>query len=250
VTAPAPPTRGYAICAEARAGTIYLCRLLASTGRLGRPAEYFHSPEQAGALRSDPDGALARIAEQAATPNGVYGIKLFSAHFDLVAKSRWAERLPGLALVHVRRRDLLGQAVSLARAIQTRQYKASDAPAVEPRYDPALIADCLARTAYGQARWECWFARNGLDPLRLDYEDVVAAPQAAVAAVARRVWLEEAPAIDWTKVELRVQRDEMSEEWRRRFAAERGDRSYLDGGRLFSRWRRGPAFARFFLGGR
>jgi trehalose 2-sulfotransferase len=250
VTAPAPPTRGYAICAEARAGTIYLCRLLASTGRLGKPAEFFHDPLRARALASDPDGELAKIAQQAATPNGVYGIKLFSAHFDLVAKSRWAERLPGLALVHVRRRDLLGQAVSLARAIQTRQYKAGDAPSGEPRYDPALIADCLARTAYGQARWECWFARNGVEPLRLDYEDVVGAPEAAVAAVARLVGIEEAPAVDWSRVELRVQRDDQSEEWRRRFAAERADRSYLDGGRLFSRWRRGPAFARFFLGGR
>jgi len=250
VAIPAPATRGYAICAEARAGTIYLCRLLASTGRLGKPAEYFHSPERALALASDPDGVLADIVEQAATPNGVYGLKLFSAHFDLVAKSRWAERLPGLAFVHVRRRDLLGQAVSLARAIQTRQYKAADVPAGEPRYDPALIADCLARTAYGQARWECWFARNGVEPLRLDYEDVVAAPDAAVAAVARLLGLDEAPAIDWTRVELRVQRDDQSEDWRRRFAAERGDRSYLDGGRLFSRLRRGSGFARFFLGGR
>lgn len=250
MTAPVPPTRGYAICAEARAGTIYLCRLLASTGQLGRPAEYFHTPERARALRSDPESELAKIASEAATPNGVYGLKLFSAHFDLVAKTGWVERLPGLAFVHVRRRDLLGQAVSLARAIQTRQYKAADAAVGEPRYDPDLIADCLARTAYGQARWECWFARNGLDPLRLDYEDVVAGPEAAVAAVAQRLWIEGAPAVDWSQIELRVQRDEKSEDWRRRFAAERGDRAYLDGGRLFSRWRRGPAFARFFLGGR
>lgn len=250
MTAPTPPTRGYAICAEARAGTIYLCRLLASTGRLGNPAEYFHDRERARALIRDPGPELARVAAQAASPNGVYGIKVFSAHFDLVARTRWPERLPRLAFVHVRRRDLLGQALSLARAIQTGQYKASDSPAGEPRYDPALIADCLARTAYGQARWESWFARNAVDPLRLDYEDVVARPEAAVAAVARQVELEEVPAIDWSRVELRVQRDSTSDEWRRRFVAERGDRTYLDAGRLFSRWRRGPAFARWFLGGR
>lgn len=247
MTAPAPLTRGYAICAEPRAGTVFLCRLLTATGRLGKPAEYFHRAERARALLRDP-AELDRLAARAATPNGVYGLKVFSAHFDLVARTRWTERLPGLAFVHVRRRDLLGQAVSLARAIQTGQYKADSEAAAEPRYDPHLIADCLARTAYGQARWESWFARNGLDVLRLDYEDVAERPEAAVAAVARRVGIDDLPAVEGDQAGLRVQRDALSEEWRSRFVAERGDRAYLDGGRLFSRWRRGPAFARFFLG--
>jgi LPS sulfotransferase NodH len=250
VTAPSSPTRGYAICAEPRAGTVLLCRLLAATGRLGKPAEYFHRADRARALRDDPGAELARLAARAATPNGIYGIKLFSAHFDLVARTPWTEGLPDLAFVHVRRRDLLGQAVSLARAIQTRQYKATDEAAGEPSYDAALIADCLARTAYGQARWECWFARNAIDVLRLDYEDLVADPAAAVAAVARRVGVDDAPPVDAGAIALRVQRDSLTEDWRRRFVAERGERRYLDGGRLFSRWRRGPAFARLFLGGR
>ncbi|MBV8687053.1 MAG: hypothetical protein JOZ90_06155 [Alphaproteobacteria bacterium] len=244
------PRLGYAICSEARAGTVFLSRLLASTGRLGRPWEFFHDPKRTRDLLRDPERRLAALAAAAATPNGVYGLKVFSAHFDAVAAARWAERLPDLRLVHVSRRDLLGQALSFARALQTGQYKASEPVAGEPRYDAALIADCLARLAYGQARWECWFARNGLAPLRLVYEEVAAQPQASVDAVARHLGVAEPVPIDWAAVELRVQRDDLSEAWRRRFLAERADPGYLDAGRLFSRLRRGGAFARFFLGPR
>lgn len=244
-----PPRLGYAICGEARAGTIYFARLLASTARLGRPTEVFHDPGRVRALLADPDAELARLAAAAATPNGVYGIKVFSAHFDSATGLRWAERLPGLSFVHLVRRDLLGQAISFARALQTLQYKASDPASGDARYDSALIADCLVRIAYGQARWETWFARNGLEPLRLVYEELVADPRAAVAAVAGRMGEPEA-AIDWSKVELRVQRDSLSDEWRRRFVSDRGDLSYLDAGRLFGRWRHGGYFARWFLGPR
>ncbi|HEY0411540.1 MAG TPA: hypothetical protein VGD66_00170 [Allosphingosinicella sp.] len=56
--------------------------------------------------------------------------------------------------------------------------------------------------------------------------------------------------IDPAQVPGRVQRDEVSEAWRQRFLAEAEDPTYLDGGLLFSRLRRGGAFARLFLGAR
>ncbi|MGP8122502.1 MAG: Stf0 family sulfotransferase [Xanthobacteraceae bacterium] len=37
--------RGYAICTMPRSGSNFLCQLLASSGCLGRPLEYFNGPE-------------------------------------------------------------------------------------------------------------------------------------------------------------------------------------------------------------
>jgi LPS sulfotransferase NodH len=244
------PRRGYAICTEARSGSVFLSHLLRSTGRLGKPWEFFHDPAVARAVVADPEAELLRLAREAATPNGVYGLKVFTPHFDMVVGARWAERLPGLAFVHLSRRDLLAQAISLARALQTGQYKGDQPPGAAPLYDRAQIADCLARIAWGQARWESWFARNGIEPLRLVYEEVAAAPQAAVDAVARLVGLDGPVPVDASQVAVRVQRDAATLEWRERFVRETGDISYLDGGRLFSRLRRGGAFARWFLGPR
>ena len=240
---------GYALCGDARAGSVFLTQLLASTDKLGRPWEFFHDSRTARRIVRDPVAALDHLARQAATPNGVYGLKVFTPHFDLVRKARWAERLPRLGFVHLTRRDLLGQAISLTRAVQTGRYKFGQAGG-EPRYDRRKIADALARLAWGQGRWESWFARNGLAPLRLAYEEVVAAPQAAVDQIAALVGLAEPAPIDMSRVAVRVQRDVSSEEWRDRFLREAGDVSYLDGGRLFSRLPRGGAFARWFLGPR
>jgi LPS sulfotransferase NodH len=245
-----PPLRGYAICGEARSGSIFLCHLLRSTGLLGRPTEFFHDAAVAREVVRSPEGTLARLVEAATTPNGVYGLKVFTRHFEQVAAARWAERLPRLSFVSLTRADVLGQAISLARAVQTGQYKRDDPGQSAPRYDAALIADCLARIVYGQARWESWFARNGIAPLRLVYERAVEAPQEAVDAIARLVGLDGPAPIDLSQVEVRVQRDAATLEWRERFVREKGDLGYLDGGRLFSRLGRGAAFARWFLGPR
>lgn len=241
---------GYAICGEARSGSSFLRRLIRSTGLLGDPWEFFSDRASARKVLRNPIPRLTELRERASTPNGVYGLKVFSAHFDMVVGAKWAERLPNLHFVHLVRRDLLGQAISLARALQTGQYKPDAARQAEPHFDARAISDCLARIAYGQARWECWFARNALAPLRLAYEDVVADPQRTIDALAAHIGLAHRPHLDPAQIDLQIQRDLASEAWRRLYLDEAVDPTYLDGGVLFSRFRRGGAFARWFLGPR
>ena len=101
-------------------------------------------------------GACAAVGQTyiGSTPNGVYGLKVFSQHFDLVKATRWAERLPSLAFIHLERRDLLGQALSHARAVQTQQWVSSHAAKAEAAYDRDLINNALVRAA----------TRNSLSP--------------------------------------------------------------------------------------
>lgn len=221
------PQRGYAICTEARSGSNFLGQMLASTGILGRPEEYFN-----GAGRrmfddpnypDDPEAQVGEILIRGASPNGVYGMKVFAGHFDRVAHTRWALRLPNLKFIYLQRRDLLGQALSLARAQQTMQFRSTRQALREAQFDLALINDHMVQIVRAHARWQFYFAKNGLDPLTLAYEDVLADPDGAVAAVARLMDVDPIPKPDLSKVRVEIQRDEVTEEWRRRFIAESYD---------------------------
>jgi LPS sulfotransferase NodH len=88
-----------------------------------------------------------------------------------------------------------------------------------PAYDRRAITIAMQAIARGQARWELWFAVNGITPLGLGYESLMADPDAAVAGIARLVGVEGA-AIDWTRVSAGVMRDGLNEEWKQRYLAE------------------------------
>lgn len=223
--------RGYAISGEQRSGSSFLCQVLTSTGVLGRPLEYFNAP---GLARFQPhypqdgEGQLREITGQGKTPNGVYGVKLFSADFDRMAPTGWTTHLPNLHFVWLTRRDLLSQAISVVRIAQTGQYASYARAEADPVYVRERIAREIHRLAYGQARWAAFFARCGLKPLHLTYEEVAAHPQSAADAVARLVGLETDATIDAAQIHTRVQRDAISEEWRARFVCEAGDLTFLD----------------------
>lgn len=221
-----PGLRGYALCGEARAGTTFLKELLASTGRLGEPVEWFDPVWQARiGLTDDFIGAmLARTA----TPNGVYGLKIFSSHAKAAARHQWATRLPDLSFVHIRRDDLLGQAISFARAAQTARFVSDQREREPPRYDRRAIDSALIALARGQARWDIWFARRDVTPLRLSYEQVIADPTGAVARIAALVGVGGAQ-VDFAKVTARRMSDDTSDEWRRRYRTDAPSADRLPG---------------------
>jgi LPS sulfotransferase NodH len=219
--------RGYVICSEHRSGSTLLCQWLASTGMLGYPAEAFAKTESAIAIERDP-GQFSSIMQRATTPNGVYGFKLFSQQFDTTMKARWLQLLPAPCFIHLERRDLLGQAISFVRAMQTHQYLAHEQPQALSRYDARAIHRQLRRLAEAQSRWRLYFARNGIPVLWLVYEDMVRDPQATIRTIAERLGVQGSPTINPALVKVAVQRDATSLEWRNRFIAETANPGYLD----------------------
>lgn len=219
--------RGYVICTDPRSGSSLLCRALRSTGILGQPREYLGSPAYRRSIEKDADKLEALIGE-ASTPNGVYGLKVFTHDFDNSRKSRWPSRLPNLHFVYLERRDVLGQAISLVRADQTGQYHSGDDTGSSARYDAARIARAIRRITANQQRWRSYFARNGIEPLWLVYEDFSGDLDLVVARIAEYIGLDAVPRVRSEEVRLNVQRDAISSEWRSRFIAERGNPDYLD----------------------
>lgn len=188
------------------------------------PAEYFNHRAMRGAgspdYPQDPNQQLAEVQRRAATPNGIYGLKVLTGHFDWSVASEWPQRLPALSFVYMDRRDLLGQAISHERAVQTSQWSSLEGAAKDPAYDTGLISKRLAACAQDEARWRYYFARNGISPLHLTYEDFADHPQTAVAAIAELMGLPEAPVAHLERSRFTIQRDALSDEWRERFLAE------------------------------
>jgi LPS sulfotransferase NodH len=228
--------RGYAICAEPRSGSSFLGYALACTGVLGRPLEYFNT----SAMRKipgfadypdEPESQRQAVLDAGASPNGVYAVKVFGEHFAKLNAVRWLDRLPSLRLIHLERRDRLGQAISFVRAMQTRQWTAWETAGPEPTYDRGRIDKALRWLGSAELRWRYYFARNGLDVLTLVYEEVARSPQNAAEAIGEWIGLSETPTIDTRRLsEFAIQRDALSEAWRARFVAEARDVLTLDDG--------------------
>lgn len=224
--------RGYVICGHPRCGSNYLCQLLDSTGTLGHPQDWFNGPgiraREDASYPLSPREQLEQVRLRGMTANGVYGLKMFGTGFDRMAGLDWATALPGLQWVHLERLDLLGQAISDVRALQTGQYRSTGRPRGEPRFDARAIRESLGRIARDIARWKLFFGHNGIAPLHLTYEGVVSAPQAAVDAVGALAGAPGSHPIQTLRVSLEVQRDAVSDQWRQEFLSREKDLSRLE----------------------
>ena len=139
----------------------------------------------------------------------------------------FARESPRLHFVYLTRDDLLGQAISWARALQTEQYRSTQPAKQLAVYDADLIRSRLMAIVRERAEWEAFFARTGIEPLRIVYERFLEDRSSCVHLVANLVDIE-SPVIDERRVDLVIQRDAVTEEWEQRFRAENGDPNVLD----------------------
>jgi LPS sulfotransferase NodH len=225
--------RGYAICTSGRSGSNLLCQYLSSTGVLGHPLEYFNG----GGRRTlgcpeypdDPVEQIDWILTKGGTPNGIYGVKIFPWQFDRIEQSlHWTKLLPNLAFVLLRRRDLLGQAISTVRAAQTNQWRSTMAAQGSAAYNGAQIYERLQGAVNDYARWDIFFARKAITPTIIVYEELLADPQSAVDRVADLFGLGGRARVTDRSIDVAIQRDVITAEWRARFLDEYRDRDGLD----------------------
>ena len=229
------------ICATPRTGSSLLCGLLASTGVAGIPESYFRRedegawaqrwglPARAGVRDF---GDFVRHALAAGhTANGVFGVRIMWGTMDeLVAKLRAPSeddastdldvltRTCGPThFIHLRRADVLAQAVSWSRAEQTGVWfeevdAPGDAPAARPDFDRNAISDLIQTIEEHNQAWRDWFDANGIDAYDVRYEDLAADPVATTQRVLDFLELR-LPAGRTIEVRHRRLADELSTEW-------------------------------------
>ncbi|CDX23931.1 Stf0 sulphotransferase [Mesorhizobium plurifarium] len=220
---------GILVCTSPRSGSNHLAGLMASAG-LGHPLEWFGGRrllELPGYPR-DPRTQLLRALTEGRSSTGVYAIKLFASQFKQLAKKvNLPASLPNLSYVRLTRDDLLGQAISWARARQTRKFRSTEISHVPPRYNGQAIAESLEKLLMENAAWGGWFAKNGLSFLSLTYEQVQRDPAGSLTKLAQLVDVEP----NWgpeLQSGLEIQRDALNEEWRKRFLSENADPSSFE----------------------
>jgi trehalose 2-sulfotransferase len=216
------------IASTPRCGSHMLGHAMASTGLLGVPFEYANPAnlaEWADLLGTrSPDETLRTLMGRRTTANGVFAIKAHYSHCEsLGGPARFLAFWPNLKVVHLRRADVLRQAISYAVARQTGVWIAGqEAESDVADYDPRLIAECLDDIAVQNASWVSAFAAAGLTPMSIQYESTVDDMAAVVTRCARLVGAVGADEVaKVTIATARQARSDRTEDWIRRYAAER-----------------------------
>jgi LPS sulfotransferase NodH len=220
--------RGYLVCSTPRSGSTYLCQLLASTGVLGVPREYLNLVGPWGKLDPSRPTDLRHLFERAlklgATPNGIYGLKCHADHFSAIAAVVDPfSVLPNPRFIRIRRKDLVAQAISWLRAAQTGQFHATSRRKRAPVYDAAEIRGFVTLIAGQRAAWDRFHAAIGCTPLLVEYESLVRNPQREIDRIAEFMGVPLPVPIDQASVKATIQRDELNDDWHRRFLQETGD---------------------------
>lgn len=191
------PATSAVIATVPRSGSWLLAEGLEATGVCGHPREYYradYQPRYARAWDLPANVPFERYRETVlragSTPNGVFAVKVHWGQLEHVlaqagssprsagVRAVLEQLFPGGRFVFLSRRDKPRQAVSLHRAIRTDEWWALDSrgeralPALRPA-DLAEIERLEAVLTEHDAAWLRLFDHAGIDPLRLEYEEVV-----------------------------------------------------------------------------
>lgn len=237
-----PDFDSYLICATPRSGSTLLCGLLDSSGVAGHPASYFNrrSLDHYAAewrIARPHDGRIDDVFVRAAlaagsTPNGVFGGRIMAETLpellgDLAVASGPAvtdidllsARFGRLRFVHLRRRDVVAQAVSWARSLQTHFWHPGEAVepgGQDPHYDEELIGRLVTTIGRHEADWAAWFAAHRTAPCEVTYEDLAADPLGTAQRVLDHLDLV-VPPDRHLVVGHRRQADHLNADWTTRF---------------------------------
>ena len=125
----------------------------------------------------------------------------------------------------IRRRDLLGQAISYEIAKQTGQWTANRTQEKEPKYSQEGIAKKMQSIASQNANWRLFFARNGIEWQEVVYEDMLASPLDTVQRVVGHLVpeMEITAQAELSSSGLKKQRSGLNAQWKERFIQESGE---------------------------
>lgn len=246
----APPRLTYVICTLPRSGSWLLSEGLGSTSVAGNPREWFNTiqeqHERAQWRLNHPSDLsfanyLSLVRSRGTTRNGICGIKLHYYQFtdlakklasvpglrDLTLADRMSRVFPNVRYVWLTRRDKARQAISYYLASSTQTWWVIDgAPQSppendppEPVYDPHAIAR-LERVLLGhESRWKAFFEDNGLEPLVVHYEDVLADYEGQIHRVLTWLGIADANDVPVPPTRLKRQSTGRNDDWLSRYQA-------------------------------
>lgn len=223
--------RGVILLTEARSGSNWVGSLARNAG-LGNSGEWL-DPKQSGLDPSQMsfEEYLRGIIEISSSKSSAFFVKIFPGHLFATHRNYKRDFIQEVCKRHdtklllLTRRDRLRQAISFTRGLQTQQWTSKSDIQREPSYDFDRISRLYFQIGRSYDFWESYVEMYGYPADRFVYEDLVENPTPFLASVAEAMG---APMPDVPKSELRVQRDQTTEEWLERFREELANRDCLD----------------------
>lgn len=206
-----------------RSGSTHFGLCMWAEGVFGAPLEYLNANTSARMLarlgRGDRHRYWQQLRRLRQGKNGVFSYKMFVVNY-VQFKKKAPDFLPYIApnyVVYLTRDDKLGQAVSYARAVQTRRWFAAVAEQRTPEYSFEKIRRQLRSIMLQERSWESIFALTETSPLRVSYERVLLQRDEVMRELAAYVGetIGSHPRIEVGSIEK--QADLMSEDWRNRY---------------------------------
>lgn len=220
------PELVYMLASIPRTGSTWLSHLLWQTGCLGAPLEYLNfektGPYFFAANSAEAQTRLWRgLLHRRTSPNGVFGFKIFPVQLQALDKDNpalLASLRPG-KIVYLDRRDRNAHIVSLARASVTGVWRKEQEHdlAAPPPYSQEALEAAERGIAVQAAGWERMFSERGIEPLRLFYEDALAAPEETVRTVADYLGVALTPGSEVKVPAVQKQSHAGSEDWGARY---------------------------------
>ena len=172
------PSRFYAIATTQRSGSSFMACKLWETGVMGAPQEYFNFNETMITLISrlgvdSLHNYVDKLLKIRTSSNGVFGMKIFPEHLQFILLGGIYPFFPDMRYVFLTRKDIVAQAVSYAKAVQTGEWSSHTEAQAEAKYDYIIIGTCVNKIMQGNAFWNNFFRKNNINPIHITYEDIV-----------------------------------------------------------------------------
>ncbi|MGX5800607.1 Stf0 family sulfotransferase [Bradyrhizobium sp. Arg314] len=216
--------KGVAVLTEGRSGSSWLGSLTNATGIMGRSGEWL-KPLHLGPEPRGYEALEEAVIRKASTENGRFAVKVFPRHLawskgkcgkDFLLEIR---RKHDLGFITLERRDRLRQAISFYRASVSNSWASWINGAGSPvPYSFAGISRAFFQIEQSYAFWRAYLDLSDLPYRHFVYEDLLADPRPYLEAVAELLDVPAPASVPVT--EFKVQRDDLTEDWLRRFRRE------------------------------
>lgn len=169
-----------------RSGSSWLTDVLSKTNRIGRANEVFNPnfiPNIAQACNARSLENYIDLIQRRLNTRGTFSFEITWHQLKAVFENgdAFMDNFGTARPVWLIRRDIVAQAVSLAKMVTTKVAHSTSADPQQRQqadtdfaYDPALIRRWLTHILIAERGTETHFIEYGIQPLRLNYEDMIA----------------------------------------------------------------------------
>jgi LPS sulfotransferase NodH len=174
------PEKLYVVIFTARSGSSWLTNILSETRQLGFPEEYINPNfvrNVATAVNATvPEKFLAGLRRRRKTPNGVFGIEAREVDVKLFGADCFFKTFGnGTVFFNLWRENMVAQAVSLFRAVETQHFHAKEGEetAAPPGYNSEAVGKWLIHLAVQENANIDMLAQRRRPFVNLCYEQMV-----------------------------------------------------------------------------